>query len=1468
MQNHTIEGFRLSPQQKHLCLLQQDSFAYRAQYAICLDGKLDTKILKESLQKLVDRHEILRTNFLKRPGIKIPIQVIAESSIILWKNIDISDFSLEDKSAKIEQEFQAEKYFSCNFEQDPLLRSSLLTLSETQHILLITLPSLCADSWSLKNLVQEISDRYAASLKGEELSNEPVQYIQFSEWQNELLEEKDAETGKAYWHQQYLWSLPALNLPFERKFNEQTKFSPDVHALRIDSDLVPKLEAITPLHNTTIAEFLFGCWQTLLYRILKRSDIVISTVYSGRKYEELHTTMGLLAKWLPTRCTLQDDFKFSEILCHNSETLRNNHRWQEYFIWEESTETAVNVVNFPLSFEFEEWPAKLCAGGVLFSLYKQYICFDRFQVKLSCVRTEDSLSAEFHYDANLFSLEDIEYLAEQFQTLVESAANSPEATISELEILSDRQRQQLLVEFNNTQTNYPQNKCIHQLFEKQVERTPNNIAVVFEDQQLTYRQLNTRANKLAHHLQAVGVGPEVLVGICVERSLDTIIAMLGILKAGGAYVPLDPALPKDALAFRLQDVQAPIVLTQQSLMETLPDTNVQVFCLDRDWEANLQKHDTNPNSEVTSENLIYVIFTSGSTGKPKGVAIEHRQLVNYLHGILEKLNLPNDANFATVSTFAADLGNTAIFPALSTGGCLHIISQERASDPEALADYFHRHPIDCLKIVPSHLAALLASSPQKSILPRQCLILGGEPLSWNLIETIQRRKPNCQILNHYGPTETTVGALTYLVELSTNPKSQIQNLKSSTVPLGRPLANTQIYVLDERLQPVPIGMPGELYINGTGLSRGYLNRPELTAQRFMTNPFSQENGARLYKTGDLVRYLGDKNLEFIGRVDHQVKIRGFRIELGEIEVTLQQHSAVQEIVVLVTQEALDNKRLVAYIVLTSKFQVLKQNLHSTLISELRSFCLQKLPEYMIPSVFVFLKALPLTSNGKVNRQALPAPEHTRPELEQLYVAPRTLIEKQLAEIWAKVLGLEQVGIHDSFFDLGGHSLLVTQLLAKVRKAFQVELSLRNFFDTPTIANLAKTVEKKQGVDLDADDATSVNLNAEAVLDPAIHPTTVPVGHQSEPRSIFLTGATGFLGAFLLSELLQQTPDSDIYCLVRAETAADAKQRLQDSLESYLLWDDSFAQRIIPVVGDLSQPLLGLSDEQFRLMATQIDLIYHNGALVNFTYPYSALKAANVLGTQEVLRLATQIKVKPVHFISTIGVAAAAEGSGYIVCEQDNPEHWEAIANGYTQSKWVSEKLVTIARQRGVPVSIYRPGRISGHSQTGVCNANDHTFRMIRGCIELGSVPNHDTMVNLIPVDYMSKAIVHLSQHKSSLGKVFHILNPQPLHWSELVNWIQSFGYPLRKIPYEQWQEELINATLMSTDNALYPLIAIFSESKSVEQTTTEDSTTYQYDCQNTITGLTGTSITCPPLDSKLLSTYFSYLIRSGFLDKK
>ncbi|MDF0552701.1 non-ribosomal peptide synthetase [Kamptonema sp. UHCC 0994] len=1464
MQNQIVEGFRISPQQKRLLLLQKESCAYRAQSAILLEGSLNIAVLKTALEKVVNLHEIFRTIFHKRPGIKIPLQVVTECINVSWQEVNLNHLSSNEQSTRIEELFQEERHFIFNFDTGSLLRLTLICLSANKHILLVTLPSLCADSWTLKNLFQQIGNAYANCLEGKELFEEPIQYVQFSEWQNELLEGEDAELGKDYWSQQDISNFPPLTVPFESKLNAQIIFEPNVFGLKIERDVVANIEAIANLHNTTISEFLLACWQTLIWRLTKQSDIIIGTVCNGRKYEELHEMLGLLAKFLPVRCSFEQDFKFSKILGKISETIGNNCKWQEYFVGEEEKEKTFSDVNFPISFEFEECANKYKAGGIVFSLYKQYACFEPFKVKLTCLQREQFTIAEFYYNANLFSIADIKRLAEHFQTLVESAVSNPEAKVSELEILSPKNRHQLLVEFNNTRTNYPQDKCIHQLFEEQVQQTPDKIAVVFEDQKLTYAELNARANKLAHYLQKLGVVPEMLVGIYAERSLDIIIALLGIIKSGGAYLPIDPALPAESLASRLEDAQISILLTQHSLVKILQNCPAKVVCLDADWEIINRESNTSPASKVKCENLVYLLFTSGSTGTPKGVAVEHRQLLNYLYGILDRLDLRIANSFATVSTFAADLGNTVIFPALCTGGCLHIISQERASDPVALADYFNRHPIDCLKIVPSHLAALLASSPTQSILPHTHLILGGEATTWDLIKTIHQQAPNCRIFNHYGPTETTVGVLTYLVKSSAS--------LSKTVPLGKPLPNTQIYVLDEQLQPVPIGVPGELYIGGAGLTRGYLNRLEEQAERFINNPFI--SGTKLYKTGDLACYLPDGNIEFLGRTDNQVKIRGFRIEMGEIETLLSQHPGVWQSTVSVWEKEPGNKRLIAYVVPSKKAALDAK--------ELRFFLKEKLPEYMLPSAFIMLKSLPLTPNGKVDRQSLPTPDRSRPELEAIYVAARTPVEEKLAEIWRKVLNLEQVGIHDNFFELGGHSLLITQLLALVRGTFQVDLPLRSLFEKPTIAGLAESIDTslvtkispvKIGVE-------TFDLNAEACLDPEINPNAATYDLSISEKAIFLTGATGFLGAFLLDELLQKT-EANIYCLVRSPNLYSGKKKLQNSLASYLLWNEYFNSRIIPVLGDLSMPLLGLSEEEFGSLASKIDAIYHNGALVNFTYPYAALKAANVLGTQEVLRLASQIKLKPVHFISTIGVVGSTTGviesvdssEVKVIKEQDSLPSADALSSGYTQSKWVAEKLVTIARDRGFPITIYRPGRISGDSKTGVCNPDDHTFRTIRGCIQLKSVPDRNSMVNLIPVDYTSQAIVHLSRQKESLGKVFHLVNSHPAHWSEIINWIHSFGYPLEPIPYDIWRAKLLDAAGRSQENALTPLVPIFTQSASGNTNQTESPkpisnlAAQHFDCENTLTGLAGTSIACPPVDRQLFSTYFSYLIRSGFLDR-
>lgn len=1038
MSNQITQGFRLSTQQKRLWSLQQSSSAYFAQCAFLIEGNLKAEMLKAALEQVVIRHGILGATFHCLPGMKIPVMVLGNNSILSWREINLSGWESEEISSKIAYFFQEAGSFNFKFEEGPLLHVSLLKLDVHKYILIISLPSLCADTRTLKNLVTEISNSYSACLQGERLSKEVVQYLQFSEWQNQLLADEDAEAAKKYWDEQKLSTLTSLKLPFESQPLQPSKFEVNCCRLDITPDVTAKIANLAQKYDTSTDVVLLACWQTLIWRLTGQPDIVIGMASDRRDYEELYNLLGLVATWLPIKSHLTPDLRFREILELANQTIEAGAEWQDYFV-PEPIENHEQLA-FPIGFEFEKLPEKLVAGDVSFSFEQYYSCIEQFKIKLTCTQREHSLTTEFYYDINYFSADTIERIAGEFQTLLTSVTANPEEKISQLEILSPSDRQQLLVEFNQTHINVLQDKCIHQLFEAQVQKTPNKIAVVFEDQQLTYAQLNSKANQLANYLQQRGVKPEVLVGLCTERSLLMIIGLLGILKAGGAYLPLDPTLPKEGFASRLQDTQIPVILTQQRLVDILPTHTAHIVCLDTDWDIITQHKDENPISEVTTENLVYVLFTSGSTGKPKGVAIEHRQLLNYLHGITHRLDLSSTTNFATVSTLAADLGNTGIFAALCSGGCLHILSIECATDSATLAKYCRTHPIDCLKIVPSHLATLLACASSDSILPRQQLILGGEAASWQLIEQIQQQAPSSLIFNHYGPTEATVGVTTFAVEN--------QQIITQTVPLGRPLANTQIYLLDEQLQPVPIGVTGELYIGGAGLARGYLNRSDLTAEKFIPNPFAM--GLRLYKTGDMARYLPDGNIEFIGRVDHQVKIRGFRIELGEIESVLCQHLQVQQAVVSVREDN-DNKSLIAYI-------VPKQTLS---VSELQKFLREQLPEYMMPSTFIMLKALPLTPNGKVNRSALPESNGDRPELAATYEPPQTEVERAIANIWQQMLHVEKVGIHDNFFDIGGHSLLLVQVHAKLREIFLTNISVINLFEYPTINSLAKYLTRKQ-----------------------------------------------------------------------------------------------------------------------------------------------------------------------------------------------------------------------------------------------------------------------------------------------------------------------------------------------------------------------------------------------------------------------
>ncbi len=1009
-----------------------------------LDGPLDPKALRRAAERLTARHEILRTIFHRRPGLRVPFQVLTEGSPS-WEAVELSGAGGTDPIAAAEELLRQEVASPFDLERGPLFRLRLGALSQSRHVLLFTLPTLCADRETLHNIASQLADLYGGE-GGERDLEAPIQYADFSQWQYDLLETSDetAEMARSYWRQKSA-DNGGGSVPFETIGDDSGVPAASEFLLR--PALLRRIDAFCREEEVSTADFLLACWQMLLWRTTDEAEVLVGNVHNGRKFEELKNALGLFARALPLRARFDENPRFSQAVKSSADARRQNEEWQEYFGREEDLELPAGNRTPAPGFEFWQQPELPETGGVSFTILCEFAGIDRFPVWLTCAREADHIRISFVADGEHLPGEAAQRLRAHLETLIEAAAENPRARTGELPILPPGERRRLLVDFNQTRADFPRSRSIHELFEEQVERTPDAPAVVFGSQRLTYADLNARANALAWQLVDRGAGPDVPVGLAVDRSADMIVALLAILKAGGAYVPLNPEHPGARLSLQLTRSASRLVVTQSRWLEKFADFAGERICLDSDPQLFGGTETRNPQRRAGPSSLAYIMHTSGSTGVPKGVAVQHESLVNYAHFVARDLLGIDPAvrtflSFATVSTLSADLGNTSIFPSLISGGCLHVVDYETATDGGFFAGHLSKNPIDVLKIVPTHLAALLSSGGGRGILPRRFLILGGEALSWELVERIRSLGGSCEIINHYGPTETTVGSLTFRV-----PASKKRGF-SAAVPIGRPIANTEVFVLDAFQQPVPVGVPGELHIGGVGLARGYCNESGETAEKFVRHPFSQSPDARLYRTGDRVRYLADGNVEFLGRMDDQVKIRGFRIEPGEVQAVLAAHPGVRESVVLAREDSPAEKRLVAYIV-PARGAALSSD-------ELRGWVKRQLPDYMVPSAFVLLKTFPLTPNGKVDRHALPAPEEVR--AERPYVAPRTPAERVVSEIWADVLRIERVGAEDNFFDLGGHSLLVTQVVSRMRKAFERELPIRWVFEFPTVAQLAARAE--------------------------------------------------------------------------------------------------------------------------------------------------------------------------------------------------------------------------------------------------------------------------------------------------------------------------------------------------------------------------------------------------------------------------
>ena len=1012
--------------------------AYTIMIVLKLDGTVDSAALGKTLNEIVRRHESLRTTFsIEKDG--SPIQMIHSFSP---QELPVHDLTHLPES---EKEFESIDFvrqlanIPFELQNGPLFRAHLINTGQSTHYLYLSMHHIISDGWSTGIFVTELSALYKAFTTGaaSPLPDLPVQFADYAIWQRQSQGIELLRSQLNYWTQKLGGKLPILDLPTDhprpvfQTFNGST-----IHTV-FPSELALQVKQLCKQQEVTLFMMLLAAFDVLLYRYSGQEDLLIGTPTANRDQKEIEGLIGLFVNTLVVRSDLtgnpsfinflsrvregsleaftNDDLPFDYIVeaLHPVRDTSHSPIFQVMFILQNVPIPSTNLPNMKVS------PIYLDNGT------------SKYDLTLTVWESPEGMTCFFEYNTDLFERPTIERMMGHYQTILEGICANPEKRIAELPLLTARERHQILIGWNATDMEYPRNSTIQDLFEAQVDRSPDKIAIIDEENQITYRELDQRANRLAHLLRANGVTTETLVGICLPRNVDMVVCLLAVLKADAAYVPLDPNFPRDRLAFMLEDSGAPVLLTTTNLADLFTAGRTKVICLDVEEGVVGQQSDQRLYGSSHSENLAYVIYTSGSTGKPKGVQVLQQGVVNFLTSMQREPGLSSSDILLSVTTLSFDIAGLEIYLPLISGAQLILVSSATAADGSLLKQALEKSRATIMQATPATWRLLIASGWQGD---RQFKILcGGEALPTDLVAGLLA---HCDLLwNMYGPTETTIW-------------STLSKITSPDVPItiGHPIANTQVYVLDAYQQPVPVGRSGELYIGGDGQARGYLNRPELTDEKFIPNPFT-DGDSHIYRTGDLVRYLTDGQIEFLGRIDNQVKLRGFRIELGEIELVLSFHPSIRQTVVVAREDTPGDKRLVAYLTIKAS--------PAPSTSELRAFLHESLPEYMIPALFITLKTFPLTPNGKIDRRALPAPETNRPDLATSYVAPRSDIEQSLVAIWQQALKVEKVGVNDNFFELGGHSLMIVQVHHEIIQAFQTDITIAQMFQYPTIQTLAQ-----------------------------------------------------------------------------------------------------------------------------------------------------------------------------------------------------------------------------------------------------------------------------------------------------------------------------------------------------------------------------------------------------------------------------
>jgi myxalamid-type nonribosomal peptide synthetase MxaA len=1435
----------LFPFQHHLWFLARYSegamLAHSHRIVWQLDGVLQADSLERALEQVRDRHEALRTTF--DPGDDQQRITGARGAIL-----EMHDFSAEGEAqrAAVGAWLAGEARRPFDLRQ-PLWRAALLRLGSGRNLLVLSAHGLIADRSALQRLAGEVAATYTALESGAEPElDPPVGLARYGTLLDEVADSPGYGDARAYWTDRFRDGIPELSLPLRGSRPPIKQYHGARLVVPLPADLGQSLDEWCAARRTTPYGTVLAAFQAWLHRLTGQRDVVLGVF--GQGVPALSPTTPLVGNTtnpLPLRMPVDGAARFADHADAVRDELLVAFDHQHYpfaslirDLNPERDQSRSAIFSVALDWE----PERAAPGfiGVTASRVNAPVAYVPYDLLVTVVEVNGGLQLQCDYSTELFDAETIRHWMRSFATLLGSALVG-DGPIHRLRLMTGDEEQRVIDEWNRTHRDYPSDRCFHELVEAQARRTPDAVAVVADDATLSYVELVRQADGLASLLRARGVGPGSLVGLGASRSSRLLVGMLGILKAGGAYVPVDPAYPEERLRFMLSDTGATLLLTVAAHAATFAWHDGAVLELDA-LPGTEAPPDAGPAPAPGPDDLAYLLYTSGSTGLPKGVPITHRALVNLGTFLADAMPITaEDAVLATTS-LSFDVAVTELLFPLAVGARIVLVPRREATDATALMARIREHGVTLMQATPAHWQGLVAGGWSG---PSGLRILSvGEVLKPHLVERLE--EGGVEVWNLYGPSETTVYSTGARVEAG------------GPVTIGRPVANTQVYILDPHLQPVPVGMVGELYIGGDGLSPGYWRRPELTAERFIDNPVPGAPSPRLYRTGDLARYRPDGTIDFLGRVDDQVKIHGVRIEPGEIEAVLQRHEGVKQAAVVARDGDDGLKSLVAYLVPDAAVELSP--------TDLRAYLAGRLPEHMMPAAFVVLRTLPLTPSGKLDRRGLPEPSGAdRMASAAAHVAARTPTEESLCGIWRDLLKLDRVGVHDSFFDLGGHSLLLAPLMTRIRDTFRLRVGMRDVFDRPTVADLAEWLDEiRSGQATRPDDARHEQagpaararfefLRSESRLDPSIRPVDAapPSGRLEH---LFVTGATGFVGAYILHFLMEQTA-ATLHCLVRAPDPASGLERIRANVSGYGLWRAGYEDRVVAVPGDLARPRLGLDDAAWDRLAGRMDAILHSAALVNFVYPYQALKPINVDGVREIIALACRARVKPIHYLSTTAVWPM--GADRAFDEDSDLDHDLLLNLAYDETKWVAEKMLRQAADRGVPVAVYRPGEVSGDSRTGASDETHLANAFAKGSLQAGVFPALGRL-DAAPVDYVARALVYLMTRPDSLGRVFHLCNPDAMNADQAYAWFRERGYRFDVVPFDEWRRKILEDPALE-DNALYPFAPLLEEfgdhSMQLPHWRTE----------RTLRALEGSGIRCAPLDADLLATYADHFLGTGFM---